>query len=219
MPWHDDQWEAFCLLLEEAWPGEFDRRTRGAWRTLLGRHEPDQVIGALQHLLAEGHRFRPSVSELIAAIRHDPTIPTFDEAYRLLYGAGGVMRAEPAHDAFAGPVRYRSERERRDMFDQAAIDRATGMHPLIGSFIDRYGLDRLRALTVDDPEWGTKTRRDLQQSWDAHVAATDSRHVARLAAPGQHRGLRRLDPLDALDLPRPVPQLVTTTSGAEATNA
>jgi hypothetical protein len=210
--WHDEDWETFCFLLEEAWPGDFDDRTRGAWRLLIADQPPETIIPALKALMAEGHRFRPSVSELLAATRRDPSKPTFDEAYRLIYGAGGVLRAEPSHDAFDGPVTYRSERERRAMFDQAARDRAAGMHPLIASFVERHGLDRLRELPVDDPEWGGKHRRDLEKAWDRHVETSDGRDIAALAAGPRRNGLRRLDPLEALNLPRPVPQLVTSTT-------
>jgi hypothetical protein len=72
MTWADPQWVAFCALLEEAWPGEFDDHSRTAWRVLLDPLDPAAAVEGLRRLLLEGHRFRPSVSEVLAAAGHDP---------------------------------------------------------------------------------------------------------------------------------------------------
>lgn len=198
MTWTDTQWDAFCALVEEAWHGEFDDHARSTWRVLLDGLAPDAAAQGLRRLLLEGHRHRPSVSVLLEAARRDPSRPTFDEAMMLLYGPGGVLRATPAR---AGAVvTYRHERDRRRLYDEAAIERAQGMHPLLGSFIARQGLDRLRGLQLDDPEWGDAKRRDLERAWNEHVATFDGREVAAIAS-GRRDELERLDPLKALGLP------------------
>jgi hypothetical protein len=205
VPWTDEEWRGFCAVVDQGWPGEFDETAREAWRILLVRYEPADVGAALSHLIAEGHRFRPSVSELVAAMRRDPTRPTFEEALALMYGPGGILSAKPQRDG--GVLRYDSERQRRALYDQAALQRAGDMHPLVASFVTRYGLDRLRALPVDDPEWGGKHQRDLEQAWNRHVEATDGREVAALAAGAPRGELARLDPFAALGLPRDRPQI------------
>lgn len=107
MTWTVDEWDAFCGLVEEAWPGSFDDAAARSWRFLLDPLEPQMAAGGLRRLLLEGHKFRPSASEFLAAARSDPSAPTFDEAYHLIFGPGGVLhggtgrpaaRREPADD-------------------------------------------------------------------------------------------------------------------------
>jgi hypothetical protein len=208
--WTDAQWDAFCTLVEEAWHGEFDDTTRQSWRVLLDGLPPDTVVQGLRRLLLEGWRHRPSVSVLLEAARRDPSRPTFDEAYQLLYGTGGVLRATPHRGGAV--LTYSSERDRQRQYDAAALERAAGLHPLIASFVNRQGLDRLRGLRLDDPEWGEKRRHDLERAWNEHVETFDGREVAALAS-GARGELERLDPLAALGLAdrRQIPQ------GTEAT--
>lgn len=189
--WTDDSWLAFCGLLAEGWPGEFDKHTAASWRTLLDGLSPEQAVAGLRRLLYEGHHWRPSASEVVAAARRDPSRPTFAEAYQLIFGRGGVLRARPT------ATRWGSEGERRRLQD-AAAERAADMHPLVGGFCRAQGLDYLHALPVDDPDWGNKHRADLERAWDAHVEAHEGREVAALAAGTGRDGLRRLDPLAAL---------------------
>lgn len=206
MTWTDSQWDAFCGLLEEGWPGEFDDAASQAYRTLLDDAEPGAAAAALKRLLYRGNRFRPSAGELLGEIGTDPTRPTFDEAYRLIFGGDGVLRARPKRQA--GPQIYASERQRQQAFNDAATERAATMHPLIGSFVVRQGLDRLRALPLEDPDWGEKTRRDLQRAWEQHVEACEGRDVAALASGRRGRGeLAQLDPLAALGVHTNKPQL------------
>lgn len=203
MIWTDEHWDAFCALVEEAWPGDFDDHTRAAWRILLDPLGPQQAITAVPLLLLEGHHFRPSASEFLAAARRDPSRPTFAEAYQLIYAAPrGVLAARPDvlvfADAGARDAAYRA----------AALERAGELHPLVHSFVVRQGVERLRTLPTCDPQWGEKCRADLQREWDAHVETFDGREVAALAS-GERRslGMRRFDPLAALGVPRDRPEL------------
>ena len=202
MSWDDETWTMFCALMRRGWPGEFTGADATAYRVLLDGTDPPQVVEALRRLLLRGQRFRPSAAELLGELRADPSRPTFAEAYRLIFGKGGVLRARPA------TTRWASERERLARFDDAARARAAGMHPLVAAFVDRQGLDRLRSLPLEDPDWGEKHRRDLEQQWDTHVEAFDGREVAALAT-GRGRGeLERFDPLAALGVARePAPAL------------
>jgi hypothetical protein len=192
--WSTSTWAAFCALIDEAWPGSFDQHAEASYRTALDAYDPALVVRALQVLITSGQKFRPSVPELVAAIRSDPTRPTFEEALTLIFSPGGVLHARPDRRALA---MYASERERFAICNQAMLDRAAQFHPLIGSFVARYGLERLRMLPVDDPQWGNKHRADLERAWERHVAATDGREALALAS-GRKGELRALDPLAAI---------------------
>lgn len=193
-PWTDDTWEAFCLIVEQAWPGEFTEGARIAWRVLLDDYDPDQSVGAVKRLVAKGSRFRPSVSEVAAEIRHDPSRPTFEEAFRLMFGAGGIFDVR-VRGAFPDLAAMHNARH-------ALCEARCGeVHPLVGSFAIRYGLERLRGLELDDPQYGELRRKELQAAWDRHVDATDGRDVAALVS-GRRGELGRLDPLAAITGPR-----------------
>ena len=201
MSWTTVHWEAFCALLEESWPGDFDDQARRSWRVMLDGTEPDAAVVAMRRLLVKGQRFRPSISEFMAALRHDPGKPTFDEAYRLIFGRGGVILTPPP----AG--RFPTETHRRKAHAAARMARAAELHPLITTFIQRQGLARLAEIRFGDPKWGEKRRADLQVAWEVHVEAFDDRQVAALAAGDSPEGLHRFDPLAVLGLPKPVAEL------------
>jgi hypothetical protein len=75
--------------------------------------------------------------------------------------------------------------------------------PIVASFVERQGWDRLRNLPLDDPDWGEKHRKDLEGAWDRHVEAFDGREVVALASGGRE-GLRQLDPLAGLSPPKQI---------------
>lgn len=212
--WTDEQWAMFFDLLDNGWPGELDEGAAAAYQVLLDRTEPAEVIEALHQLLHAGARFRPSAAEILGARRRDPGRPTFEEAYQLIFGSGGVLRARPA------VRRYLDEAERKRMYDEAADTRAATMHPLIGAFIARQGLDRLRHMpvdataTADGPGEGHWARKELREAWDRHVEASDGRELAVLASGGR-LGLRQLDPLAALGGHNTAPALPAGTTEEE----
>ena len=154
--------------------------------------------------------FPPSAAKLAQAARRDPGRPTFDEALVLIRDA---LKARPPR---SGPVaKYESLGARWAAEHQAVMDRAAESHPLVAAFIARQGVDLLRRLELDDPEYGAVRRRDLAEAWNRHVEAHDGREVAALAAGDRRRALTHLDPLAALQAPER-PQLQTTTRGDEA---
>lgn len=93
MTWTVEEWDRFAILVEEGWPGEFSDAASLAWRAMLDDVEPQAAVRTLKELLLRGSRFRPSLSEFLAAVRFDPSMPTFEEAYSLIYRA---LRDEPA---------------------------------------------------------------------------------------------------------------------------
>lgn len=173
--WESDQWQAFCALAAASWPGEFSEADRKAWRVLLDEIEPPVAIEGLKRLLYSGRQFypRPAVSDLLAATRDDPSQPTFDEAVALIYRAA----------CFFGNRRVEWLSERA---------------PLVASFVEVQGPDRVFCLPLDDPEWGEKHRRELREAWDRHLQASEGRQVAALAS-GQE-GLRQLKPIENFQL-------------------
>lgn len=197
MSWDTETWDAFCGLIDEGWPGTFDEKAARSWRVLLDGVEPGQAVAAMRRLLFTGQRFRPSASELLGELRRDPGAPTFEEAYRLIFAPGGVLAARPGN---GGPVTYSSEADRRALLNQAATDRAAELHPLVAGFVARQTPARLRALEVDDPDYGELRRKELRDSWDRHVEAFTGRETAALAAGTGRTGLRQLDPLASLGL-------------------
>ncbi len=192
-----DEWETLCLLIEEGWPGEFTDATSSAWRVLLDDFDSTQVLGAVKTLVASGGTFRPSVAEIVAAIRHDPSAPTFEEMLRLVFGPDGIMRARPSVTTFPdGGAMARAYHEARKA-------RAGEVHPLVGAFALRYGLDRLAGLELDHAEYGDLKRKELRASWDQHVKVMDGRDVAALVSGRRAEGLRAFDPLATLGDTRP----------------
>lgn len=207
MTWTPAQWEAFCGLMEEAWPGEFDDTAARSYRLLLDGIEPERVVGALRSLLVGGQRFRPSVSELLAAVRHDPSRPTFDEALTLIFDPRhGVMSARPPKRGVWKENAWKVAR------DAARTHRLDEVHPLVASFINRVTFGRLDHIDLGN-EWH---RKELREAWDRHVDTTDGREVAVLARGTGRDGMRQLDPLSALGLDRPAAAGELTSGATEA---
>lgn len=196
MSWTQVEWDAFATLIEEGWPGEFDDAARKAWRVLLDSLEPERAIECLRRLLLEGHTFRPSVSEFLAAARRDPARPTWDEAYILIRRA---MRQQSRN------VRARSEPLMIRARCQVMQDWLGWISPFVAGFTAQQTFARLTQLPLDDPAWGQKTRRDLERAYDRYCETSDAREVAVIAS-GHPGELGRLDPLTALGLNKPKPE-------------
>jgi hypothetical protein len=193
--WTEERWAMFFELLDKGWPGELDEQDAPAYRVLLGDVDPERIVAGLRRLLHHGARFRPSAAELLAAGRRDPGRPTFPEALRLIFGVRGVLRARPEQR------RYDTPGERHRLYRDAALQRASLMHPLIGAFVQTQGLDRLRELQLEDPDYGPLRRKELEAEWNAMLERFDERQVAADALPvgDARRGqLHSFDPLVAL---------------------
>lgn len=193
-----DEWESISLLIEEGWPGEFTDAASSAWRVFLDDYNADGVLTALKVLVARGGRFRPSVAEVAAEINVDRSAPTFVEAYQLIYGVRGVLAARPK-----GELWWDTPAQRERAYEDAARDCAAEMHPLIGRFINRYGIDRLRMLELGDPEYGAIRRRELQADYEQLAEALEGRRLESIAAPRRNE-LAKVDPLASLGLEPPV---------------
>lgn len=174
-----DEWESIALLLDKGfkWREPFGVAQSTTYRVLLDGHAAEQIAGALRVLVGRGQVFGPTPGEIVSLIRSDPSKPTFEEAYQLIYGPRGILWG-------------RSN-------GQAAEFARSSMHPLVGSFAVRYGIERLRLLEVDHEDYGPLRRKELQAAWDRHAEATEGRNLASLMSP--RRGeLGLLDPLAAI---------------------
>lgn len=196
----DQDWKSVARALLGTWPQQvatWGQEGVAAYIAELAARglTPDAALFAIRTYDPDAD-FPPSVAKLAAQARRDPSVPTFDEAYRLIFGPGGVLAARPA------VRRWADDGQRRRLFNDAAMRRAEAFHPLIGAFVARQGLERLRQMPVDDPDQGHWRRRELQQAWQEHVDASAGREVAVLAAGAGGEGLRRLDPLTGIDRPR-----------------
>jgi hypothetical protein len=156
---------------------------------------PDAALVAIR-LCPAGQAFPPSAPQLAGLTRRDPGRPTWPEAYQLIYGPRGVLRARPPY-----PPGGWNGNELEVAQDELAMERAFAFHPLLGAFIRSQGLKRLRLLEVDDPEYGELRRRELGEDWDRFAEANEGREVASLVAGRSGDGrLTRLDPLAALGM-------------------
>lgn len=207
--WTEMEWDAFAALLERGWPGEFSEADGDAYRVLLAGVAPPLAVEALQVLVLRGGTFRPSAAEIVGQATADPGKPTFEEAYRLIFGARGVLKARPA------VATWSTERERQKLLDQAALQRADELHPYVGAFVRTLGAGHLRMLPVDDEDYGPMRRRELREAWERFIVAADERIRTGRALEGLGRarqiGPRRLDPLGVLGLTPQTPELEETT--------
>ena len=181
-----DEWNTIALLLDKGfkWREPFGEAHETTYRILLDGYSAEDVASAIRALVARGQVFGPTPGEVVAEIRNDPAAPTFDEAYALIYRPKGILWGK----SNAQSTEFAKSR----------------VHPLVGSFALRYGIERLRMLEVDHEDYGDIKRRDLRLAWDQHVEAMEGRDVAALVASSDRRGqLGRFDPLTALGSPAP----------------
>lgn len=201
MTWTAEEQKSVGTALLGSWPGTITTWGREGFSAYIAELEArgltaERVLVAVRTWPA-GSDFPPSAPNLAAAARRDPGQPTFSETIRLIFGPGGVLSARTSDRRSSwGP----GERDHAD--EAAMLERAASMHPLVGAFIQREGLWRLRSLNLDDEERGGIRRHELLQRWEQHLEATEGRDVVALAAP-RRGGLAKLDPLAALGLDRP----------------
>lgn len=213
MSWSPMEWEAFCGLLGGCWPGDLSPDDAEAWRMALDGIEPPVAIEALKVLLHEGQRFRPSASELLAAIHNDPSEPTFDEAVQLIRRAlkapGYRERLrERQRETGSTFIPTDDEDELRMEAIKVALEQ---VHPRVRGFVATQGVERLHRMLgqIEDGDWGEKHRADLRADWERHVESGEQRELTVIVSGGRV-GLRELDPLAALGLPRSAGELVVS---------
>lgn len=185
-----EEWQQLAALLENGWRGGFDDERSAAYFVFLGRYDAVDVERALHVLVRDGKPFIPAVAEIVQAIEQDPSVPSWPEAYRMIFGPRGVLCARAPRGTAPG--------ERRRFEEQAAIDRAAGLHPLLAPFVAAEGVQRLRMLPVDDPDWGGLERRRLGERWTEFLSRVEGRRRQGLAIEAASvwslSGPRRLDP-------------------------
>lgn len=211
--WSDEQWSAFLVLVEDWWPGELSGEKAQSWRVVTGSIDPGAAREALERLLLGGQRFRPSASEFLAAVRADPSEPTFDEAVQLIrraLKAPGYRDRLREHQRETGStfISADDEDELREEAIKAALEQT---HPRVRGFVATQGVERLHRMLgqIEDGDWGEKHRADLRADWERHVESGEQRELTVIASGGRV-GLRELDPLATLGLPRSAGELVVS---------
>lgn len=196
----DTNWQPVATALLGSWPTQVASWGREGIAAYLSELQargltPESALVALRSCGGE-HRFPPSAPELAALERFDPSRPTPEEAYQMIYGRGGVMRARAKPGGS-----YANEAAMIGAGEDAKVQRAFELHPLLGAFVERYGIRRLSLLEVDHPDYGEIKRRELREAWMRHLEAFEGREVAAIAR-GRTEGLGRLDPFAALGIER-----------------
>lgn len=176
----------FVVLMQEldaTFRGELDKAGEGAMRQHIGRVSFDEAHEAIAVLVARGQVFMPVAAEMVGALTRDPSRPTFEEAFAVLY------------------ERPRSPLKKSTT--KAAVAKAMEHHPLIARFVQVLGRDYLARLEVFDVEWGGAKRQQLLKAWNDMVAATGERDVTALVESTRDGGrTRRLDPMKAIGAER-----------------
>lgn len=205
-----DEWDSISILLDKGfkWREPFGEVQAAAYNTLLAGHSANEIMGAVRKLVANGQVFGPTPGEIVASIHEDVSVPTFPEFQTMIYGPGGVITAgkrgvndlRRSQMAETGSS-WIDQGDQKRALDHAAQAHADRLHQLVGSFVARYGLARLRNLELDDPEYGMLRRKDLEREWGEHVEISGHRDAAHIAS-GDRRGeLGRFDPLEYLRQP------------------
>ena len=173
-----EEWEPVGRVLLASWPSQvasWGREIMGAYLNELRERgvTPEQAIIALR---SSDERFPPAVGEIAAAARVDPSTPTFEEAWAIIYrrlSKGGTAKA--------------------------ILEDLGQHHPSVRAFVDRQGVERLRVLRVDDPDHGELRLKEMRAAWDRFRESSEDREIAAIAAGAPIGHLRRLDPLSVLD--------------------
>lgn len=171
------EWTGISIVLEECFKHPADRpwneRRKAAYRSMLSDYDAEQVEAAIRKLAHGGTPFVPAVPEIIAAIEHDPGIPTWPEAQRWIWATASAMRA-------------RGDQE---------------PHPCLAAFIDQQGgLEALRLLPVLDEVDGKWERKRLREQYAEHLETWKDRRGHALALGRGDGGPRQLDPISALGI-------------------
>jgi hypothetical protein len=175
-----DEFNAVADVLASAWPGEFTDRDATAYHFMLGDFPLEAVLAAVKALGMRGHKFRPAATEIVAVLTPERAdTPTFGEMFELLFGTRGALAARGV---------------------DGTRSRLADMHPLVASFAERSGIQRLKELPVHDPDDGHWRKQELEREWTDHVEACELRGTVALAARSGSDALTRLDPLAALGI-------------------
>ena len=189
-----DEWDSISILLDKGfkWREPFGEIAAATYLTLLEGHSAQDVLTAIREMVAAGQVFGPTPGEIAARITADPSLPSAEEAFTMIYGKGGVIRARLTPGGS-----YGSEAEMLGARDEVRVKRAWELHPMLGAFVESFGIRELSMLEVEDPEWGGARRKQLREAWERHCEVNAGRGVAALAR-GRRKGLRQFDPLVAL---------------------
>jgi hypothetical protein len=123
---------------------------------LLDGFDAEQVVTALRMLVRRGGTFRPPASEVAAAVRHDPSAPTWPEAYRDLMRA---LRVDTPYFASAADKEAIAVEWLREH-----------SHELVAAFFRAQTYAVLSMLPLNDQDDDGKFAvKRLREDWEAFV--------------------------------------------------
>lgn len=175
--WDLEQWDRFVFVLREWWPEPVERWTE---RRIMGLalgvadFSSEQVGDALRRLRDSGHKFPPRVPEIADAIKVDRSAPSWTEAHALLFDRpGGVIHARaPRRNGALG------EDARRQLRDEAMLERAAELHPMIAAFTAAYGprrLDDVSGRIAYTADYRAIELERLREEWEDFAQRAEAR--------------------------------------------
>jgi hypothetical protein len=195
----DDEWAAIALLLStfaQSNARPYDADADQAYRILLGEYPAEAVLLAIKRLVNEGQTFLPTPGEIVGRIpgagaSADPTVPTGREIIAAM------------NEMWGGARRLMREAD-EPLTETAAVYLwlADRCHPWAAAFVAECGLDTVRMLPLNDPEYGALEQHRLAQRWDEWLGRARERQAAGLpvgvSEVRRQLGPRQFDPLAAL---------------------
>lgn len=174
MAWTTKQWAVCCGLLEHAFDagrlGRWTDATEHAYKIVLDKHDPASVAAAIQAMVDGGQTFRPLPGDIIAALRADPTKPSWPEAYR------DIRRAL----ACRGAQRYHAPGGEKEAACTAWLREFS--HDLVAAFFEAETYERLSVLPIDDPDYGQLEIERLRKRWEEFTGRAEERMAQGLSA-------------------------------------
>lgn len=188
----DKEWTQIAGILGKWWKGEFDPDTEEVYKMMLDSYDQDRVLAALARLTETGRPFLPTGPEIVAAMREDPSWPSWTEVFDALRAVGRA--------GLLGPY---GDREK-------AMAMLTAAHPVVAGFANREGLRRLHEAPFEDPDYGELEAKRWEDRFAEYAATIKGRQRAgmsleqavgwlRLPKPAATTGLTRLDPAAAIE--------------------
>jgi hypothetical protein len=166
----DDEWDGVCLLIENAWKGEFDDVKAAAYRFFLGDLAEGAVMAALKRLVRNGTPFLPAAAEIVKAA-DDMALapaPSWTEAWLWI---GKALRRGGRVGGARWDMKAKAAYELLEAHDMAIVAR----------FIEAEGYQRLAMTEFFDPDYGPLRVRELEQRWNAFVGVAQERLERGLA--------------------------------------
>lgn len=189
-------WPDVAEALLGSWPTQvagWGRKGLAAYGSELRARgvSPEMALVAIR-ACPSSQAFPPSAPELAALARCDPGQPTAEEIEQIIFGQGGVTSAR-----LAAGAEFANEAAMLSATDDARQARAWEVSPMVGAFVQTFGLGRLRRLQLEHPQFGHSQRKELREAWERFVISQAGRETHAIAR-GRRGELGRPDLLGSI---------------------